>query len=562
MEEIRITPGDFLKNAGIVGLKYLLDMSNARETVDFGIAEDGQALWLSREFAIEADWTDLYFKTFVKWLGPSTVYKAVLDKIETNLAKLKANTWKAEKEEKNDLKFINEKLLSNSYQSGFANIRGKIDHPEVYEQLKADKLKDSMGTQNLLIRLEELDEFLRQPLCRDTFCMKSIIYNYINRFWDGKCFLLRANAKKDMREVFEAEFSAPLKRFCRESHSKSKEICLDCAEPMDTKERVSIAFMKDMADDLTRKRSAFWNCKVDAFLCPLCAFVYALSPLGFQLMGNKFIFINTNDSVSQLISNNNKRKKIGLNADKGEDERYPSWFARMMNVILYEKVKELTNIQVILKGANAEDKYLFSVIGPQVLDVLNQNYVKEHLQQLGEHPIVKLGSEFVNVYEIAVMNIMQYRNQYVLLNRLLKGSIENDAVLFQASNVFYIQVCMNQTKNHKKEKGVESVAVMLRKKMRDSGYALRKSVLSAKEASTDECLRGTVYQLLNALSVRNVEKFMDIVMRVYCSTKLPMPDGFVEMLGDADLFQEYGYAFVLGLKGSCPAGEKEDKKNE
>ena len=33
--------------------------------------------------------------------------------------------------------------------------------------------------------------------------MKSVVYNYINRFWDGKSFLLRSNAKKDMREQFE-----------------------------------------------------------------------------------------------------------------------------------------------------------------------------------------------------------------------------------------------------------------------------------------------------------------------------------------------------------------------
>ena len=35
--------------------------------------------------------------------------------------------------------------------------------------------------------------------------MKSIIYNYINRFWNSKSFLLRANAAKDMREMFEKD---------------------------------------------------------------------------------------------------------------------------------------------------------------------------------------------------------------------------------------------------------------------------------------------------------------------------------------------------------------------
>ena len=75
---------------------------------------------------------------------------------------------------------------------------------------------------------------------------------------------------------------------------------------MGAKEKVSIAFMNEMADDLTRKRSAFWNCKVDAFICPVCAFLYALSPLGFQLYVNKFVFVNTNQDILQLLAANSK----------------------------------------------------------------------------------------------------------------------------------------------------------------------------------------------------------------------------------------------------------------
>ena len=136
--------------------------------------------------------------------------------------------------------------------------------------------------------------------------MKSVVYTYINRFWDGKCFLLRANAKKDMRELFEAEFSEPMRNYWKEENQKGKDLCIDCAAPMGTKEKVSIAFMKEVADDLTRKKSAFWNCKVDAFLCPVCAYIYALSPLGFRLFANKFVFINDNNSMKQLLDANSK----------------------------------------------------------------------------------------------------------------------------------------------------------------------------------------------------------------------------------------------------------------
>ena len=67
MNKYVITLGDFLKNAGIVGFKYMLESAEAKESMDFGIREDGQGLWLDMEFpASNADWTDMYFKACVQ----------------------------------------------------------------------------------------------------------------------------------------------------------------------------------------------------------------------------------------------------------------------------------------------------------------------------------------------------------------------------------------------------------------------------------------------------------------------------------------------------------------
>ena len=66
MEKYAITPGDFLKNAGIVGLKYILDCAKAQEGVDFGISKDGQEMWLNYELYHVTITNDWYFiKIFV-----------------------------------------------------------------------------------------------------------------------------------------------------------------------------------------------------------------------------------------------------------------------------------------------------------------------------------------------------------------------------------------------------------------------------------------------------------------------------------------------------------------
>lgn len=550
MDRIVINLGDFLKNAGIVGLNYILeDVICAEKDKDYGYTSDRQAIWLSRDFALDCDWTDIYFKAFTKYYRNYSVYQAVIDEINSILAVIENDNFKL-KDTKDKLKFINDKLLSNSYKSGFASVKDKLDVTQPYEDLQAQKLKDTMDVQEAKRRLEELLLFLKQPICEETFVMKSALYNYINRFWDGKCFLLRANAAKNMREVFEADFAVPLREYIEKTHDKGKDICIDCGNLISGKEKVSIAFMKDMADDLSRKRSAFWNCKVDAFLCPVCAYIYALAPLGFLIIGRRYVFMNISSDIDNLLAANNKygHESIESQKDTEKEERYSSWIARTINILLGIKTEGLSNIQVITRGINDTDTYTFDVISKDVLSILKDKGIKNSIDLLSKHPYVKNGSDYINVHESVILNILRYRSQYDLLNVLLKTAIETNGVVYTATKVYDVQLRTNVYKI-KSEERKESI-MMKRIDVTNQGYKLRKNLLLAKGTTDDSCLRGTMYQLLNALSVGNVNRFMEIVLRVYCSTKLQAPNEFVECLGDRDKFKEYGYAFILGFQGS------------
>ena len=46
-ENIQIFMGDFMKNAGIAGMYYMLGASEAVRGVDYGISDDQQSLWIS-----------------------------------------------------------------------------------------------------------------------------------------------------------------------------------------------------------------------------------------------------------------------------------------------------------------------------------------------------------------------------------------------------------------------------------------------------------------------------------------------------------------------------------
>ncbi len=559
MDKKIITMGDFLKNAGIVGLRYLLEESDAIEGNDYGITEDKQGIWLCKEYIQKADWTDLYFQAFIIRYGAMTNYQAALDKIEHILEESEQENWEISNC-KDDLKFLNEKLLSNSFQSGFESVKDETEHPEVYELLKKNKLNVKMETDELRLRLQELLEFLEQPLCEKTFSMKCILYNYINRFWDGRSILLRANAKKKMKEVFDADFSKPFQTYALSDHAKAKLSCIDCGARFQTKEKVSIAFMKDQADDLSRKRSAFWNCKEDAYLCPTCAFVYALVPLGFLMIGNTFVFVNQNRNILELLRANAAYGKLAYTSLQKEEERYASWIARTIDLMLQEKTKELGNIQIITRGRDDADRYTFDILSKDVLGLLNDEIIARDLSSMARHPYIKVAANYWNIHEEVIMNLIRLKSQYSVLYRLMKLAIEKDDMVPKAALVYNIQIriIFLIKKSRKQNTGG---GYMNRYQVREKGFELRTELLRAKQTEKDDCIRGTVYQLLNALSVGNVERFMEIIMRVYCSTKLQVPDAFIEFLRDKETFTEYGYAFLLGLKGSHYV-KKEEVTNE
>jgi hypothetical protein len=407
--------------------------------------------------------------------------------------------------------------------------------------------------------------------------MKSVIYNYINRFWDGKCFLLRANAKKNMRILFEQDFVEPFKEYVKKSHSKDKDICIDCGKMLGSRDKVSIAFMKDMADDLSRKKSAFWNCKVDAFLCPECAFIYTLCPLGFNLLGSRFAFLNTNVSIRGMIEANKKNdyayiKENDIYQDKAvkrEKESYSQWFARMLNRLMEYKLKELSSVQVIIRGTKQDDKYVFAVVSNDALKIIREKKVQNALQYMQMYPYIMIEGEYINIHEQVVLNILNFKGQELLLNRVLRASIESPAYNASAYWIYNVLLWSNIVKSGKENGGkiaMNRLAVM------NSGYSLRTALLASKGAKDDECIRGTLYQLMNALSTKNTGRYLEIVMRLYSSCKIPaneeqagklvVPSAFVNMFNNPALFEEYGYAFLLGLKGCNSNSKKQDNKND
>lgn len=94
-------------------------------------------------------------------------------------------------------------------------------------------------------RLIDLEKFLQQPKCRETFIMKSVIYTYINRFGAESVFTA-GKCKKICGNYLKKIFSEPFRKYLKTDHVKAKDLCIDCGATIGPKEKNSIAFMNEV----------------------------------------------------------------------------------------------------------------------------------------------------------------------------------------------------------------------------------------------------------------------------------------------------------------------------
>ncbi|SMP09474.1 CRISPR-associated protein Cas8b1/Cst1, subtype I-B/TNEAP [Laceyella tengchongensis] len=86
-----------------------------------------------------------------------------------------------------------------------------------------------------------------------------------------------------------------------------------------------------------------------------------------------------------------------------------------------------------------------------------------------------------------------------------------------------------------------------------------------RDESKENQLQGISYRLLNACKAGNRQLFMDILMRMYMSSRREIPTLFLNVLHQKDLdFVEVGYSFLSGLQAKSDSREKleEEKANE
>lgn len=534
-----------------------------------------------------------YFLYFIKNYEDFTPYGEIvsnenfLDQLYKNIDKLNDEKLK---ELNNIFDYIKGKLTRNSYKSGYALILDKsVDVLSLIEKIKTIKLKKNQSIDNEIVIevkkqikiLLDIIEYLKRDEVKKILLSKEFTYTFTSDFLSNVAIWKSTNSNRDAYKVYKEHFVDSVKEYLESDKKKFKLTCTNCGLEVKSSE-FDMTWINKMGADTSKKTAHYWNFSSDIIICPICNIIYSCIPAGFTTLNKKGFFINNNSKMEYLRSLNALLPKTldgkKINIQDLENESYFKIAGTFENASNEELINEVENIQIVkLNAENERRPYTFNVLNKEIALCIykNKNIIKATVGSC-----IKVTEKFyLNVYDEVMRRIFNNKNLYDLIHELLTLYHQEKTGLSLASMVFNVQKSITVLKNDLKRKweGNKSMEQDSNKQKKElniegsinylisQGYEFRTAY--NESAKNDKKINTVTYKLLNALKTRNAYKYVDILINSYKYIQdekytLKVPNLFGKALNNDELFQSFGYAFLLGMEGQDPKPkDKSDKKN-
>ena len=520
---------------------------------------NGQQISFSKSILTDNDIPWLYIKTLAQEFESNSKFNRIIGN-RFRIEKLNADgtdnlNEKEQKELKELYKTFSELMLKSSYKSLYNVLPGY----DGISLLNAEMIEDFKKEENPIEKYKKylsLIEIINQEKVKFYLIYTEILYTSLKLFFNdnpmSKKITCLCETNKKYETTFYNNFIFPLLEESEIEEKNKKNFCIECLNKMSAKNKKAFTFLVDTADDVSKKKSYYWNCSPDAFVCPLCNFIYAFIPLGFAFMGANAVFINLNSSAFDLKRIMESQRK------KTDDDTHSSIRKRIMRTFTSEKINSLenfkSNIQVIIRSPDISH-FQFEVIDKQMIDKLHKG--SKYLSML-EKIWISSGEKFSSVYDMTFDKLLNHMSLYPVIDKILKLELD------KSNNINYLKGILRL------EIIFYGGAIMeeLSKKVNiafQSGIELRKSILGKNadipNAEDDNKLRGFVYRLVNLASVGDCPQFIDTVIRVYAGFGLTIPAVFKDCYKSDDMFKAIAHGFILGLKYVKFIDNKESNEN-
>lgn len=554
MAEIAIELGTWQYNAGVVGFCNILKENGFEITVsqDKLIFESSEKLKEALE-NFEEKYFNYLINKYEKTLSWYKIisYKNELQSIKNNFEKLdNENFEKLNKYVKETLKYY---IKSASYKAAYDLIKSDINPLELEKEIKPVTLKKG---ETLADKKEEIIQMIDKALQLIDYCEKgkkylagkNVVYTLVKNAWNGVSFLNPQTKEKDIYKDFKAYFLDTAVSYIDEDKTKYKYECFVCDSKIKNFDN-DFSFLNQTGFDTARKTSHVWNFTNNAAMCPICKLIYSCVPAGFTYVYGNGIFINSNQSLNELIRINQRvHHEIYIkDREGGTSSLTYRALAESLREEKEENIKyELADIQVV---RYENEKYYFNILSKKIIKIIRDS--EDDFDALTKAWYREINTDF-RVYEEVMKRVLNNENLYTFVYKLLyyKISREKDChftlnQIMRVLNINY-RILEGLRLMENKEK--------MNKEAKAAGFYLREKY-AAKNAQHK--IPGLCYRILNGIKTNNRATVMDTILNMYLYAESSVSNIVVKMLDDSNSLEQFGYAFTAGL-----LMEKIDNKKE
>lgn len=514
---IRINIGDWMINAGIVGICNILENAGDKVT------KKENCIIINK--ASLDNFEEKYFKYFIGTYRRTLSWNKIIS-YKKNLDDFEKSNFENFTED--SLKFLNDYikntvkyyLKSNSYKAAYELIDENIDILALENKLTTINLTKKENIEDKLPQIKENIKVLREII--DYFSMekskkyvagKNVIYTIIKNAWNGVSFLNAQTKEKDMYVDYKNYFVSPAIDELEVNKEKYKYHCFVCDSEMKDLNN-DLSFLNGIGFDVNRKTSHIWNFNNDVAICNFCKLVYSCIPAGISYGAGNGIFINANFNVENLIEvNENIKESMLKNSDGIEYLSYKALISAVQKQEHDSFKYELADIQVV---RYEDDRYKFNILSRNSLKIIKKS--KEQLDSLIKSGYIE-NKKFYSIYELVIKRLLDNSNLITLIHRLLLYKLSNpDDCRYSVRNIIDIlRINYKYMKEIGYMKGIKNDnSKDIVDLANNYGYYLR---VAYKEKGSEEKLSGIAYRLLNCLKTNNAPMFMDTMLNCYLYTK-------------------------------------------
>jgi len=241
VNEITIQLGDWLFNAGVVGLVNIL--LHAGDEVKL----NGQEV--SFNAGVLDKFEEKYFKYFIDTYEKTLAWYKVVS-FEDFIKKHEEENFESFTEK--DLEILNQYigsgsksgtlkyiLTSNSHKAAYNLITSELDVLELEKQIstiklkKNEELKDQIPKiKDLMKKIHDIIRYYNQPDAKKYIAAKNVIYTIINNAWNNVSFLNRQTKIPDMYEDYKIYFLQGLNDYLNNNKKEYNYSCSNCGSIM------------------------------------------------------------------------------------------------------------------------------------------------------------------------------------------------------------------------------------------------------------------------------------------------------------------------------------------